>query len=279
MTATLSAPESVEETPLPPAPEVRSSPLRTFGSVLWRDLFVMAREPFDFLAQSIVQPFFMLFIFGMVLAEVGFTGDNFAAILLPGIIALNALLGGVYATSLPLVFDLAITREIEDRLMAPLPIWAVALEKILFGGLRGTLAALVMVPFGFLLFPGVSWPVEGLAPAFGVLFAGAVAGAAIGLAIGTSVAPKRIEIMFAVLLTPIAFTGSTQYPWHSIADLEWFQWVSAANPLTYVSEGMRAVLVPDVTSIALWIDLSVLGGCCLLFAVIGVVGFLRRARD
>ena len=37
---------------------------------------------------------------------------------------------GVQAVALPLVQDFGYTREIEDRVLAPMPVWAVAAEKV-----------------------------------------------------------------------------------------------------------------------------------------------------
>jgi ABC-2 type transport system permease protein len=253
--------------------------LRTFGNVLWRDIFVTGRELLPFLAQVILQPFFMLFIFGKVLSNLGYVGEDFTQILLPGIIALNGFLGALQNTTLPLVLDFSWTREIEDRLLAPIPIPLVAVEKMVFGALRGIIAALVMVPIGFLILPGVSWPTSALLPVTGILILGSLVGATIGMTIGTLVSARRINIMFAVILTPLMFTGSTQFPWRGLENLEWFQWLCALNPLTYVSEGMRVLLLPDVESIPLWIDIPVILAACVIFGGIGIKGFLYRALD
>jgi ABC-2 type transport system permease protein len=40
--------------------------LRTFGAVLWRDIFVTGRELPSFVAQVLIQLFFMLFVFAKV---------------------------------------------------------------------------------------------------------------------------------------------------------------------------------------------------------------------
>jgi ABC-2 type transport system permease protein len=44
------------------------------------------------------------------------------------------------------VIDFSFTKEIEDRLLAPLPVGMVAVEKVVFASLRALLAALVMLP-------------------------------------------------------------------------------------------------------------------------------------
>jgi ABC-2 type transport system permease protein len=253
--------------------------LRTFNAVLGRDVFVTGRELPSFLAQVIIQPFFTLFIFGKVLTQIGFVHGNFSEVLLPGVVALNGFLGALQNTTLPLVLDFSWTREIEDRLLAPMPIALVAVEKMVFGAMRGLLAAVLMVPIGFAIL-GLTWPASSLPLVLVVLILGSLAGAAIGMVIGTSVPPRRINIMFAVILTPLMFTGSTQFPWTSLNDdLLWFKVVCALNPLTYASEAMRAVLLPNGQSIALWISLLVLVAAIALFGAIGVRGFMRRALD
>jgi ABC-2 type transport system permease protein len=253
--------------------------IRTFGAVLWRDVFVTWRELLPFLAQVIIQPFFMLFIFGKVLTGIGYVGNNFTAILLPGIVALNGFLGALQNTTLPLVLDFSWTREIEDRLLAPIPIGLVAVEKMVFGALRGIVAALIMVPIGLLILSDVSWPLSKIPAVVGIVVLGALVGAAIGMTIGTLVSARRINIMFAVILTPLMFTGSTQFPWRGLVHLRWFQVVCAINPLTYISEAMRSLLLPGSNSIPLWIDIPVAIVACLVFGAIGIFGFMRRAID
>ncbi|NUT93024.1 MAG: ABC transporter permease [Saccharothrix sp.] len=251
---------------------------KTFGALLWRDVFVTGRELPSFLAQVIIQPFFILFIFAKVLGDIGFVQGDFAAVLLPGIVAMNGFLGALQNTTLPLVLDFSWTREIEDRLLAPIPIPLVAVEKMVFGALRGLLAAVLMVPIGFLMLD-VTWPVSGLPAALLVIVLGSLAGAAVGMVIGTSVSPRHITVMFAVILTPLLFTGSAQFPWTELDGLRWFQVVCALNPLTYVSEGTRAVLAPGVPHIPLWVCLVVLVVSIAGFGALGIRGFLRRALD
>ncbi|MEV0396804.1 ABC transporter permease [Polymorphospora rubra] len=264
---------------LPPAPVSPMEQFATFRAVLWRDLFVTSRELVGFLAQVFFQPLFMLLIFGKVLADLGYASNDFANVLLPGVIALNAFLIGLENTALPMVMDFSYTREIEDRLLSPMSIPLVALEKIVFGAIRGLIAGLVLIPVGMLML-GVSWPWSALLPVTGILLAGSLVGAAMGLTFGTLVPPQLIQIMFTVIMTPLMFTGASQFPLLAIGGLPWFQVICALNPLTYVSEGMRAVVAPNgVESVPLWICLSVLAGVFVFFTTVGVRGFMRRAMD
>ena len=55
-------------------------------------------------------------------------------------------LAAVQSVTLPMVQDFGWTREIEDRLLAPIPIPLIAAEKIVMGVLQGVIAALVVLP-------------------------------------------------------------------------------------------------------------------------------------
>lgn len=255
------------------------SPVRAFTAVLGRDVFVTGRELPSFLAQVLVQPVALLFIFGKVLSELGYAQPGYAQILLPGMIALNAFLVSLQNTSFPLVLDFSFSREIEDRLLAPLPISWVAVEKMLFGALRGLFAAVLMVPIGMVMLGNINWNLGGLAFALLCMVLGSLSGAAVGLTVGAAVPPRRINIMFAVILAPLMFTGATQFPWAQLEHLRWFQVLCAINPLTYVSEGMRGALLPEVPHMPLWICVLALLIATAVFGALGIKFFLRRALD
>jgi len=256
-----------------------SRPARAFLAVLGRDVFVTGRELPSFLAQIVVQPLGLLFIFGKVLGELGYAAPGYAQLLLPGMVALNAFLVALQNTSFPLVLDFSYSREIEDRLLAPLPVSWVAVEKMVFGALRGMFAAALMVPIGGLVLGGIDWELGGLLFACAVLVIGSFSGAAVGMTIGAAVPPRRINIMFAVIIAPLMFTGATQFPWVQLDRLPWFQVLCLANPLTYASEGMRGALLPSVPHMTPWVALLALVASCGLFGALGVHFFLRRALD
>ena len=75
---------------------------------------------------------------------------------------------------------------------------------------------------------------------------------------------RRINVLFSVILAPLIFTGSVQFPFLGLADLRVFQVVCALNPLTYISEGVRASLVPGVPHLPLWLCLLVATGAIVL---------------
>jgi ABC-2 type transport system permease protein len=257
----------------------RSSAGRAFAGLLWRDIFVTGRELPSFLAQVILQPLFLLFVLGKVLGDLGYTRGGFTQVLFPGIVAFTAFLTSLQTTALPLVIDFSFTKEIEDRLLAPLPTAMVAVEKIVFSTLRALTAATLIFPLGRLILGplGVGWSDAPQVALFLVL--GALVAAALGLTLGTLVSASNINIVFALVLTPLLFTGSTQFPWSALKDLRWFQIVCAVNPLTYVSEGVRGTLVEDVPHIPAVVCFLALLGFLALFTGTGIRGFRKRAID
>jgi ABC-2 type transport system permease protein len=252
---------------------------RVFLAVLQRDVYVTWSEFPVFLAQVILQPFFLLFVFGKVLGSLGYTTSGYSDLLFPGLLALTAVITSMQTLAFPLVIEFGWTKEIEDRLLAPMSTTLVAAEKVLFATIRALIATAVMIPIGILVLGSIPWRWAGLPLFLVTLILGCMLGASLGLVLGTLVKPNRINIVFSLVFTPLLFTGCSQYPWPSLSKLPWFQVITACNPMTYVSEGMRAALVPDVPHIAPWICLTVLPAALILLLGIGTRGFFRRAID
>ncbi|HEU5002104.1 MAG TPA: ABC transporter permease [Actinomycetota bacterium] len=253
------------------------TPSRAFFAVLGRDSYVTGRELPIFLAQVILQPLFLLFVFGKILTDLGYAQNGYAQVLFPGLVGLAAVLTGLQSTAFPLVLEFSYTMEIEDRLLAPLPVGLVALEKIVNASLRALVASVVMFPVGVLILGTIPWQSSNAPEVVAIVLLGCIVGSALGLVLGTFVPPNRINIMFALILTPLLFTGASQYPWPSLAHLRWFQVVTAVNPLTYVSEGLRGAMTPQVPHIHVWLCIVVLSAFVLAFSIVGMWGFFRRA--
>lgn len=254
-------------------------PSSAFLAILRRDLLVTWGELPAFLAQVILQPLFLLLVFGKVLGSLGYTRGNYADLLFPGLVALTGVITGMQTLSFPLVIEFGWTKEIEDRLLAPIPTALVAIEKVVFATLRATVAALVMIPIGILILGSIPWRWEALPLTLSFLVGGALLGSALGLVLGTLVKPARINLVFSLVFTPLLFTGCSQYPWPSLSGLRWFQVVTALNPMTYVSEGMRAALIPEVPHIEPWVSLVVLPLAIGVLLAVGIAGFYRRSID
>jgi ABC-2 type transport system permease protein len=251
-----------------------------FVYLLWRDLWVTLRNWPTFLAMTLLQPIFFLFIFGRILPMLGQASSSYSTLFLPGIIALTTLLTAMQAVSIPLTIEFGYTKEIEDRLLSPLPVSMVAIQKMVFAAIRGLAAGAMIFPLGWLILGhGFAISTEHIGFLIVGSTLGAFCGAALGLTMGTMVQPAQIGLMFSVILTPLLFTGCVYYPWALLDKIRWFQVVTCFSPLTYTSEGLRAALVPQLSHMPVLMILSGQTIFLLLFGFLGVKGFLRKAID
>ncbi len=251
-----------------------------FTYLLWRDVWVTLRGWQTFLAMTLIQPIFFLFVFGRLLPMLGQADSSYGVLFLPGIISLTTVLTAMQAVSMPLVIEFGFTKEIEDRLLSPLPVWLVAVQKMVFAAIRGLVAGAMIVPLGrVILGSGFSISLEYWWLLIIVAILGALVGAAVGLTMGTNVEPAQIGLMFSVVLTPMLFTGCIYFPWAMLDRVRWFQIITCINPITYSSEGFRAALVPGMPHMPVWFILIGQLGFLALFSYIGIRGFLRKALD
>src|SRR5947207_14134889 len=66
-------------------------------------------------------------------------------------VAISMVMAGVQAVAMPLITEFQFTRDIEDRLLAPIEIGWLAVQKIVAGMIQATLAGLVVIPAAWLL--------------------------------------------------------------------------------------------------------------------------------
>ncbi len=256
--------------------------LTAFFATFRRDLVVTMREFTPFVLQALMQPLFFLFIFGKVLPGIGLAAPNFAALMLPGIVALTGMIAAMQGVTLPLVLDLGFAREIDDRLLAPMPIWFISLEKVLFGAVRGSIASSFIFPLGWLILgKGFEVRTDRLLILVAMVLLTGLVGSTIGLLIGTIIKPDQISLMFTLIFTPLLFTGCTYYPWGALGNIRWFQVLTLLNPLTYAAEGLRYAMVPLIGGKPfpalplVWILTALLVSVVVVFAV-GTRTFGRR---
>lgn len=268
----------------------RGSYTRAFLGLMLRDVFVLRREVGPFLVRVGMNPLLFLFVFTYVMPHMSggaalnptanmaaAGGGSFGTVLLPGLMAVAIMFSGIAAVALPLAQEFGITREIDDRVMCPLPIGAVAIEKIVFSALQSIVAAAIVFPLAYYV-PSTpvsahvsSWPFL-----IAVLVLASLLSGALGLTIGTSVQPKQIGLVFGVVVVPITFLGCVYYPWAALGHLKWLQYGVLVNPIVYISEGLRAALTPTMGHMPDWMILVLLIFFLVLLAWLGLRGFRRR---
>jgi ABC-2 type transport system permease protein len=260
----------------------RGSSRSAFGALLLRDLAVLRKEIWMFLGRTVMQPLLLIFVFAYVFPKIGEAiggaqgAARFSTLLVGGVIASSMIFQGVQSVALPLVQDFGYTREIEDRVLAPMPVWAVAFEKVVSGAIQAIVAALVVFVLATFI---PATPVHLSIHWFYLLTLlplGALMCAALGLTIGTRVEPRQVPLIFSLLVIPMTFLGAVYYPWQSLSPLAWLKWTVLVNPLIYLSEGMRLALTKDVPHMQVWAIYLAVVAFTAVFLKLGVDGFKKR---
>jgi ABC-2 type transport system permease protein len=281
--------------------QITTTPIRSAASasrialhaLMLRDLVVLRKHLVEFVARTLVQPFLLCFVFLYVFPKIGQAvgsggrsnpgvSSAFATVLVPGVVGISVMFQGVQSVALQMSQEFGFTREIEDRVQAPCPIWLVAGAKVLSGAMQGVLSAILVLPIASVVHAaGVEahislhwWIVLTLVPL------SCVAMAALGLVLGTSFEPRNIGLMFGFVVLPITFLGGTYYQWTRLVPIKvgawhWLQTIVLINPLIYVNEGMRAAFT-NASHMHLYVVYPVLIGFCTLFLWIGLRNFRGR---
>jgi ABC-2 type transport system permease protein len=286
--STMTATPSVQ-TPRPARSEAAAS-RAAFNALLLRDLTVLKKNLGVFIARTLIQPFLLVFVFLYVFPQIGegvggsSAGglSSFATILVAGVVGLSIMFQGIQAVALPLANEFGYTKEIEDRVLAPLPVSLVAIGKVIAGAIQGLIAAAIVFPIAAVVHA------QGVHPNLSVHWAllltliplTCIMTSSLGLVLGTRISPRNIGVMFGFIVLPITFLGGTYYPWTTLAAIKvggfsWLQALVCVNPLIYVTEGFRAALT-TAPHMPLYVIYPVLSAFCILFLWAGCRGFHRR---
>jgi ABC-2 type transport system permease protein len=273
-----------------PARSVGAASLSALGALLVRDLVVLRKHTAEFVLRTLVQPFLLCFVFLYVFPKIGQgiggTGGHaqsaFATVLVPGVVGISVMFQGVQSIALAMSQEFGFTREIEDRVQAPCPIWLVAIAKVFSGAAQGALSAAIVLPIAAVVHAAgvkaelnLHWLlILTLVPLSCLAMAG------LGLVLGTSFEPRNIGLMFGFIILPITFLGGTYYEWSRLAPVtiggwHWLQTIVLINPLIYVNEGMRAAFT-NAPHMHLYVIYPVLIGFVTLFLSLGLRNFRRR---
>jgi ABC-2 type transport system permease protein len=235
-----------------------------------------------FLGRTVMQPLLLIFVFAYVFPKIGEAiggaqgAARFSTLLVGGVIASSMIFQGVQAVALPLVQDFGYTREIEDRVLAPMPVWAVAFEKVVSGAIQAIIAALVVFVLAtFIPATPVHLDVHWFYLVT-MLPLSALMSAALGLTIGTRVEPRQVPLIFSLLVIPMTFLGAVYYPWQDLTPLPWLKWSVLVNPLLYMSEGLRLALTTNIPHMPVGAVYAALVGFTIVFMKLGVDGFRKR---
>ena len=251
---------------------------KTFGAMLARDAHVARRNAIQLFLQTFLQPLMFVFVFGRVMVSSGYMPPAYKSLLLPGIIAISMVFTGIWAVAMPLIAEFQWTREIEDRLLAPIGVPWIAIEKVFAGMLQALISGLVVIPMAWLVLrPGVEISISSPVTFSVIILLIAIFSACGGLALGCSINQQHIGLMFGMVITPMIFFGCAYYPWSALEKFPILQKAVLINPLVYASEGMRATLVPQSPHLPLAAVLGALVFFDVLLLTVGLRQFVKKA--
>jgi ABC-2 type transport system permease protein len=260
-----------------------------YKALLLRDLTVLRKTLNEFLPRTLLQPFLLVFVFTYVFPKIGqgvgggagpVAESRFATLLVAGVVGITILFQGIQSVALPMVQEFGYTKEIEDRVLAPLPVSLVALGKVTSGAIQGLIAALLVFPIAAVVpandvHLSFDWPVV-----LTLVPLACIAASALGLTFGTRFQPRTVPIMFGVIIIPITFLGCVYYSWTALGPIKvggfsWLKWLVLVNPLVYMSEGFRGAFT-TANHMSLAVVYLALAGFAALFLYLGINGFKKR---
>lgn len=212
------------------------------------ELRKLLRDPTEVFSRA-VQPLLWLTVFGQVIShargiDTGKVG--YLAFMTPGILAQSVLFSAIfYGIAVIWERDLGIVHKL---LVSPASRGALVVGKAVSAGFRGLVQAIVIYLIAALL--GV--PVR-LGPQ---VIAGVVVAVALGAAVFSSFSliiacavktRERFMGIGQVLTMPLFFASNAIYPLQMMP--EWLRAVASANPLTYVVDALRGLMIQGGESV------------------------------
>jgi len=286
-----SAPARRRQIAIEPTRSTLAASRAALRALFLRDLVVLRKNFGEFVIRTLVQPFLLVFVFLYVFPTIGqgvgggagkAAESHFATVLVAGVVGISIMFQGIQAVAMVLAQEFGYTREIEDRVQAPCPIWLVAVAKVLSGATQGLIAALIVFPIADVVHAKgveahltVHWPVL-----VTIIPLACLTMTSLGLVLGTVFEARNLGLMFGFVVLPLTFLGGTYYQWTKLSPVQvdgvhWLQILVLVNPLIYITEGMRAALT-GVSHMPLYVVYPVLIGFCAAFLTVGLRMFRRR---
>ncbi len=275
---------------------------KTFAAMMAREFRVLGRNAVSTFIRSVMQPLLFVFVFAYVFPKIGggimlggsagsagsagagaaaaqSSGTNFATILVPGLMGSMFLMQGMFGTTMPLVMEFSWQRTIEDRALAPVPIRVLGIQKICAGAIQAFIGALIVLPVTYFVHAAGQGPhihVSNWLVFVLVMIGASTMTASMALLLGTALDPRKMQMVFAVVLMPMTMLGCVYYPWSALHAIRWLQILVLLNPMVYMSEGLRAALTPSTGYMAIWAVMLALFGGTLVFGYLGLRTFRNR---
>lgn len=228
----------------------------------------LRHDPTELITRA-VQPALWLLVFGQVMSAMHVipTGSlSYIDFIAPGILAQSVLFIAIfYGIAVIWERDLGI---IHKFMVSPTPRGALVLGKALSAGVRALSQAAITYALAFAIGVNINWNPLNLVMVVVIVILGSALFSTFSLIIATLVKTReRFMGIGQVLTMPLFFASNAIYPISMMP--KWLQGIAEANPLTYMVDALRALMIVGASSTyGITLDfLALLGGVIVLVAV------------
>lgn len=218
---------------------------RPFGHLFVRALKQSSR-PLAAILPSLFMPLFFFLVnssaFQKVVSLPGFDAPSYLAFYAP-----VALLMAVFFSSGDAGFELMLditSGYFEKLLLAPISRYAILLPRIVAMGIRAVFQGLLMLVLLLIFGAPLKGGFLGVLLIFGIVALFGMGWSGIGLTLAAlSKNPRVLQSSF-ILVFPLTFITTAQLPRELLVG--WYKVAVTINPVTYVLEGVRAIMTSGV---------------------------------
>ena len=248
-------------------------------AIFRRDMYVFCKEIGGNLLRIVGEPLFFLLVFGLLLPDLNLFPTGYIEILVPGIVSMSTMTGSMRSVAAGIGLSFEYNEDIRAHILTPITMRTLALEKIICGTFQGIVSGTLVLAIALIMFPGTfSFSLLCYCELFLIFIASGLTFASLGLALGSSFIPETLfEVMF-ISMMPMMFFGATFYPLSLLPELNpAFFYLTLFIPLTYISEGTRAILTPQIAYLSAIYCFIGIGIYFVIFFSLGLWAFKRRA--
>lgn len=259
-----------------PGPVVRFV-LDTY-TVLRAELIKIRHDPFE-MASRAAQPLLWLVVFGQVMAQTHAipTGNlSYVDYLAPGVLAQSAQFSAIF-------FGLAVIWErdlglVHKLLASPASRSSLVFGKALAGGGRALVQGVIVYIASFIIGVDLRLDIPSIVAVAFVVVLGSSLFATFSMVIACLVRTRERFMGIGQLLTmPLFFASSAIYPISMMPP--WLQFISLLNPLTYMVDALRSLMIVGATSAhGVPLDIAVLSVVTVMLVAIGARLYPRLAQ-
>jgi len=178
--------------------------------------------------RTILQPFLLVFVFTYVFPKIGQgvggggeAASGFSTLLVAGVVGIAILMQGIQSVSLPMVQEFGYTREIEDRVLAPMPVELVAIQKAIWGRAERAVLGAARVPDRRHRAGHSRESEHQLAGAADADPARLLHVRRVGPDLRHPLRPRTVPLLFGIIVIPLTFLGCVYYSWSSLEAIRW----------------------------------------------------------